>query len=129
MLRRAVIGMGAPRAIQEDVRWPAAEAQALAAACAGLGELLDGQSPSRRRVGNRAQEEFRGNKSNDFALRFSTNNRNAESLVWRLHAMRTALAAAEQWAADEQAARVKARQEEDDRSWWGLEGLIEDLVS
>lgn len=121
--------MGAPRAIQEDVRWPAAEAQALAAACAGVADLLDGQYSSRHRVGNRAQEEFRGNKSTEFSGRFSTNNKNAEGLVWRLHAMRRALAAAEQWAEDEQAARVKARQEEDDRSWWGLKGFFEDLVS
>ncbi len=121
--------MGAPRAIQDDVTWPAAEAQALASACAALGETLDAQYSSRHRIGNRAQEEFRGNKSTEFAGRFSTNNRNADGLVSRLHAMRTALAAAGQWAADEQAARVKARQEEDDRSWWGLKGLIEDLVS
>ena len=121
--------MGTPRAIQDDVRWPAAEARSLVTACASLADLLDGQFPSRQRIGNRAQEEFRGNKSNDFATRLSTNNKNAEGLVERLHAMRSALAAAEQWAVDEQAARVKAREEEDDRSWWGLKGVVEDLVS
>lgn len=90
--------MGTPQAIQEDVRWPAAQAQALAAACASLADLLDGQSSSRRRVGSRAQEQFWGNKSNEFTLRFATNNENAEGLIGRLHAMRAALTAAEQWA-------------------------------
>ena len=120
--------MGTPRAIQEDVRWPTAAAQSLGAACAGLADLLDGQFPGRQRIGNRAQEEFRGNKANDFGARLSINNANADGLAERLQAMRAALAAAGQWAADEQAARVKARDEEDDGSWWGLKGVLEDLV-
>jgi len=121
--------MGTPWAIQEDVRWPAAEAQALAAACTGLADLLDGQHYVRLRVGIRAEDQFLGNKSYEFLQRFHTNNGNARSLVARLQAMRAALAAAGQWATDEQAARVKARGEEDDRSWWGLKGVIEDIVS
>jgi len=121
--------MGTPQAIQEDVRWPAAQAQALAAACAGLGDLLDGQYAGRHRIANRALDEFRGNKVNDFTTRLTTNSKNASGLISRLHAMQAALAAAEQWAVDEQAARVKAREEEDDRSWWGLKGFLEDIVS
>jgi hypothetical protein len=121
--------MGTPQAIQEDVRWPTAQAQALAAACAGLGDLLDSQYARRHHVANRAQDQFLGNKSNDFMMRSSTNNQNAKGLIGRLQAMRAALAAAEQWAVEEQAARVRAREEEDDRSWWGLKGFIDDIVS
>ncbi len=121
--------MGTPHAIQEDVRWPTAEGHALAAACASLVDLLDVQYASRHRVANRAQDQFLGNKANEFAMRLGTNSKNADGLTGRLHALRAALAAAERWAEDEQAARVKAREEEDDRSWWGLKGAIEDIVS
>ncbi len=121
--------MGTPQAIDEDVRWPTAQAQTLAAACASLADLLGGQYSRRHSAANRAQDEFRGNKSTEFTIRFSTNAKNAEGLVDRLHAMRAALEAAERWAVDEQAARVRAREEEGDRSWWGLKGFIEDIVS
>jgi len=121
--------MGVPQAIQDDVRWPAAQAQALAAACAGLAGLLDDQDNRRRNVANRALDQFLGNKSTDFTTRLYTNSKNAGDLIARLHAMRAALAAAEQWAADEQVARLKARDEEDDRSWWGFKGFLEDIVS
>jgi hypothetical protein len=120
--------MGAPQAIQEDVRWPTAEAHALDTACSSLAGLLGGQVGSRQAVANRAQEEFRGNKANEFAVRLSTNSRNAEGLIARLHAMRAALAAAEQWAVDEQAARVKAREEEDDRRWGGFKGILDPVL-
>ena len=120
--------MGTPEAIQEDVRWPADQARTLASACGGLAELLDAQSATRWGAASRASEQFVGNKATEFTIRFDTNSRNADGLAFRLHAMRTALAAAEQWATEEQAARLKARDEQDDRSWWGLKGLFEDLV-
>lgn len=121
--------MGTPQAIQEDVRWPTAQAQVLTAACAGLGDLLDSQYACRLQIASRALDQFMGNKVNDLTTRTSTNNQNAKGLMGRLHAMRAALAAAEQWAVEEQAARVRAREEEDDRSWWGLKGFIDDIVS
>lgn len=110
------------------MRWPTAPAHALDAACASLADVLEGQWPSRQGVTDRAREEFRGNKAEDFALRLTTNARNAEGLVANLHAMRAALAAAADWALAEQAARVKARQEEDDRRWFGLKALLNDFV-
>ena len=120
--------MGSPQAIQEDVRWPAAQADALDAACASLAGLLSGQAPSRRQVADQAQVEFRGNKSVEFASRLSINSRNAEGLIANLSAMRAALAAAEQWARDEQAARVRAREEEDDRRWGGFKGILDPVL-
>ena len=119
--------MGAPRAIQEDVRWPAEQAQLLGVACAGLVVLLAGQHPERQRGAGRAQDDFRGNKSKQFARRLSTNRRNADGLVEHLRAMQAALVAAERWAVAEQAARVRARQEEDDRRFWGLMGVVNDV--
>jgi hypothetical protein len=110
------------------VRWPAAPAHALDAACAGLADLIDGQAKPRRGVADRAQQEFRGNKSAEFAARLDANGVNARTLLSHLQAMRSALVAAEQWAADEQAARERARQVEDDRRWFGLKGLYNDLV-
>lgn len=120
--------MDGPQAIQEDVRWPAAEAEALGSAGARLADLLGNQSGHRRRAANWAQEEFRGNKSTDFASRLGVNSGNAEALVANLQALRSALSAAERWAGDEQAARERARQEEDDRRWFGLKGIYNDIV-
>jgi len=120
--------MGTPQAIQEDVRWPAAQAHALDSACATLAGLLGSQVASRHRVADGAQEEFRGNKSHELTVRLATNARNAEGLIAHLQALRAALAAADQWASDEQAARVKAREEEDDRRWFGLKGYIDAVV-
>ena len=120
--------MGTPQAIQEDVRWPAAHADALGAASLRLADLLGNQAGARQSAAGRAQEEFRGNKSTDFASRLDVNRRNAEALITNLQALRAALAAAAQWAADEQAARERARREEDDRRWFGLKGVIYDIA-
>lgn len=97
-------------------------------ACTRLADQLDGQIGTRQQVTRRAQEEFRGNKAQEFDERLRVNEANATSLITNLRAMRSALAAAEQWAAEEQAAREQARQEEDDRRWFGLKGIYNDIV-
>ena len=120
--------MGTPEAIQEDVRWPTAQADALMSACSGLADLLEGQVAPRQAAANRAQEEFRGAKANQFDDRLRINGTNAGTLIGNLRAMRSALSAAENWAHDEQAARERARRQEDDRRWFGLKGVVNDIL-